>query len=468
VRWFIDSVRVRLTVTVSLIFAGALCAAAYGLVQQVEGALVSDVQTRNDDVAKALARVLSSSVVDPALLNDPSQLSVSLGDAVQEDAVRDTLTQSFVYVQGPGSASVASANGLFDRLRRFFSGEAVPLFGKVLPSRIDSEQYVVSQVNVQSPQGPMTLSVASSLEPIRRTVDRVANSLVFAVPSMVGAVALLAWFMTGRALRPVSAITGRVQEITGSTLDQRVPEPETEDEIADLARTMNAMLDRLESAADAQRRFMSDASHELRSPVTSIRAQLETALLRPESTNWTEVGQTVLAEDERLGALVDNLLALSRLEEGVRRPTSEVDLDEIVHDQLIRSFRVSINRSEVLAGRVIGVRDELTSVVRNLIDNAARHASTQIKVSLNTRGRTVRFTAEDDGPGIPIDQREKVFERFTRLQEGRSRDAGGSGLGLALTRRIVETHGGRVFIETSELGGASFVVELPAIDEDDL
>ena len=190
--------------------------------------------------------------------------------------------------------------------------------------------------------------------------------------------------------------------------------------------------------------------------------------MRPESTNWTEVGQTVLAEDERLGALVDNLLALSRLEEGVRRPTSEVDLDEIVHDQLIRSFRVSINRSEVLAGRVIGVRDELTSVVRNLIDNAARHASTQIKVSLNTRGRTVRFTAEDDGPGIPIDQREKVFERFTRLQEGRSRDAGGSGLGLALTRRIVETHGGRVFIETSELGGASFVVELPAIDEDDL
>ncbi len=266
------------------------------------------------------------------------------------------------------------------------------------------------------------------------------------------------------------SITRRANEITGSTLHQRVPEPRTDDEIGELARTMNAMLDRIEGSSERQKRFMSDASHELRSPVASIRTQLETALLRPDHTDWPHVGRTVLAEDERLGALVDNLLALTRLEEGVRRPTSEVDLDELCYEQLQRTFRVPIDRSGVLAGRVIGVPDELTSVVRNLIDNAARHAATAARVSLATYGPTVRLCVEDDGPGVPMELREKVFERFTRLQEARSRDAGGSGLGLALTKRIVESHGGRIFVESAALGGAAFVVELPAAladDEDD-
>ncbi len=286
------------------------------------------------------------------------------------------------------------------------------------------------------------------------------------MPTLVVLVGAMTWFMTGRVLRPVSAITGRVQDITGSTLHERVPEPHTDDEIAELARTMNAMLDRIEGASEQQKRFMSDASHELRSPVAAIKTQLETALLDRE-TDWDSVARTVLNEDERLESLVGNLLALARLEEGQRPHTVEVDLDEVVHEQTARPARVPIDRSGVLAGRVSGVRTELTSVVRNLIDNAARHASARVRVRLATHGPTVRLEVDDDGPGIEPADRAKVFERFARLQEGRSRDAGGSGLGLALTKQVVEAHGGNVFVETSDLGGASFVVELPALTDEE-
>ena len=465
-RRLFDSVRVRLTATVTLVFGIALSLAAVGMVRQVESTLVNDLRSRNDTVAAALGDVIRATG-NPVTITD-SQLITSRGVTPEDAAIlQQGLNESLVYVQGPGSVGMSQAPSLFDRLRRAVTGEAIPLFGKTLPARVDQEQYAVSQVAVAAPNGDIVLSVASSLDPIRRTVDRVSGLLLFAVPSLVFLVGAAAWMMTGRTLRPVSAITGRVQEITSSTLDQRVPVPRIDDEIGQLARTMNAMLDRLESAAANQKRFISDASHELRSPVAAIRAQLEIALLHPESADWDEVGRTVLAEDERLARLVDNLLALARLEEGSSKPSSEVDLDELVHELLARDFRVPVDRSGVVAGRVWGVQDELVSVIRNLVDNAERHATSKVRVSLATEGTIARLTVEDDGPGVPPDQRAKVFERFARLEEGRSRDAGGAGIGLALTKRVAESHGGRVWIQDSPLGGASFLVELPALGADD-
>ena len=459
-RWLVDSVRVRLTVVVSLIFGVALSLAATGLVRQVEDALIHDVRQRNDTVAQALGQMLTGS--QAGWQNSATDLEGHLPGDYDPTVVREGLNESVVYVQGPGSMSIVQSSSLFERLRRVVTGEAVPLFGKTMPDSIDSSKYAVSVVNVNTAQGPMSLSVASPLDPIRRTVDRVQTALLFAVPILVLAVGLMTWLMTGQALRPVSAITGRVQEITGSTLDARVPEPRTDDEIGELARTMNAMLDRLQSSAERQRRFMSDASHELRSPVASIRTQLETALLHPEHADWQSIGRTVLTEDERLGALVDNMLALTRLEEDARPAVTEVDVDDIIHEQLARPFRVHVDRSGVLAGRVDGVAAELTSVVRNLIDNAVRHAREVVRVSLTTHGDVVRLTVEDDGPGVAPDMREVVFERFTRLEEARNRDAGGSGLGLALTKRIVESYHGKIWVDDSGLGGAAFIVELPA------
>jgi signal transduction histidine kinase len=462
------SVRVRLTGAVAIIFGVALSFAAFGLVRQVQAALMHNVQVRNDAVSQALVHLMSTGQLSFDSIASAEAVANELANRANSQLIQDGITESYIYVTGPAVGQIGNSDSAFDRLRQSVTGQATPLFGKSLPSQVTPANFAITQATFRTTWGdPVVLNVATPLDGIRSTVDKVTDALVVAVPVLVLLVGAMTWFMTGRVLRPVSAITSRVQDITGSTLHERVPEPNTDDEIAELAQTMNAMLDRIEGSADQQKRFMSDASHELRSPVAAIKAQLETALMHPDHADWQGVARTVLTEDERLESLVGNMLALARLEEGQRPAAVEVDLDDVVHEQAARPSRVPIDRSGVLAGRVMGVRTELTSVVRNLLDNAVRHATSRVRVRLVTHGPTVRLEVDDDGPGVQPEDRAKVFERFARLEEGRSRDAGGSGLGLALTRRIVEAYDGSVFVETSDLGGASFVVELPAVVEDD-
>jgi signal transduction histidine kinase len=456
-----SSVRVRITFAVALIFGLTLSLASVLLVRQVEAALLNDIQYRNDAVASAISEMMAQGQF--------SAEDLAAADSLNEELVGselgDSITQSYVFATGPAVGAIGQGGSMLDRLRRTIMGEATPLFGKSLPGNLSPELYATSQVAIPTASGTLVVNVARPLDDVARTVNKITNSLAVAVPVFVVLIGGMTWFMTGRALRPVSAITNRVQEITASTLQQRVPEPETEDEIGDLARTMNEMLDRLEDSSARQKQFLSDASHELRSPVASIRAQLETGLIDPAATDWEEVARTVLAEDDRLDALVSNLVALARLEEGAKRPLpTEVDLDEIVREVTARVVPMPIDRSGVLAGRVMGVSGELTSVVRNLVDNAVRHADDTVKVSLDTYGPIVRLSVEDDGEGIAPVDRDRVFERFTRLETGRSRDRGGSGIGLALVSRVVDAHRGKVFVESSELGGAAFVVELPSAE----
>jgi signal transduction histidine kinase len=279
---------------------------------------------------------------------------------------------------------------------------------------------------------------------------------------------LATWYFTGRALRPVEAIRLEAEEITGTTMHRRVPEPDTDDEVGRLARTMNAMLTRLETSSQKQRQFVSDASHELRTPLASIRANLEVALRNEQSADWPEVARRVLAEDERMEDTVAELLELARLDESEGplpiETYPEVDLDEVVSDLVITPRRVPVDTTKVSAGRVHGREDQLSRAIRNLVDNAARHASTKVAVSLTTDDDNgwVVLLVDDDGTGIAPEDRTRVFERFTRLDEGRARDAGGLGLGLALVKGIVESHRGMVSIDDSPLGGARFVVMLPA------
>lgn len=225
---------------------------------------------------------------------------------------------------------------------------------------------------------------------------------------------------------------------------------------------LNEMLDRLQKSSVTQRQFISDASHELRSPVASIRTQLETALQYPQDVDWPGVARIVLAEDDRLEHLVGNLLAMARLEEGRLGRRSEVDLDDLVMEQSHRMTGVRVDVSAVSAGRVWGNPDELTSVIRNLLDNATHYAESTIKVSVVEHGPWVVLSVADDGPGVPETERLQVFERFARLQEGRERDKGGTGLGLSLTRRIVENYGGSIRVESAPTGGALFIVALPS------
>ncbi len=303
---------------------------------------------------------------------------------------------------------------------------------------------------------------AQDLDEVEASIAAMRGPLWFGAAILTALTGLLAWVLTGRALRPVSAMTRRVAEISGGTLHERVTAPESTDEIAELAHTMNDMLDRLESSDQRRRRFVADASHELRSPVATIRSVAEVAARRPEQADWPEVVDDVLTETHRLEDLVADLLTLARADEGQAVVGgTEVDLEDIVLAQIGRVRRVPVDGVGVTAARVEGRSDELDRMVRHLLDNAIRHADGQVVVRLTSGDGDAVLTVDDDGPGIAVADRALVFERFVRLDEARSRDRGGAGLGLAVVAGIVSAHGGTIAVAESPLGGARLEVVLP-------
>lgn len=305
------------------------------------------------------------------------------------------------------------------------------------------------------------LHVAGNLEDVDDAVAVLATSLAVAVPLTIAALAGMVWLLIGRTLRPVERMRAEVAAISGADLRRRVAEPAADDEVARLARTLNDMLDRLERSAAARRRFVADASHELRSPVTRLRTQLEVA---GAADDWADLAASLHEDVVELGELVDALLLLTRADDRSRvRWRTTLDLDDVVRAEVDRTTRppgVVIDVSGVSAARVSGDRQSLARVVRNLLDNAVRHAVGRVEVTLAQADQVV-LTVADDGAGIPPDQAEAVFERFTRLDDARSRDAGGVGLGLAIVRAVVATHGGTVAVEPGRGPGAHVRVNLP-------
>jgi signal transduction histidine kinase len=280
------------------------------------------------------------------------------------------------------------------------------------------------------------------------------------------------WWAVGRALGPVEAIRARVDRITGTGLDQRVPEPATADEIARLARTMNAMLARLQESADRQRRFVADASHELRSPLARMRAELEVDQAHPETADPASTADSVLTETVGLQRLVDDLLVLARGDagalDGARRTT--VDLDELVNRVATRAraHGADVDTRAVRPVQVRGEPVQLERAVANLLDNAVRHARSRVTVALEgADGGRAELVISDDGPGIEPADRERVFERFTRLDDSRTAGSGGAGLGLAIAREIAERHGGSLTLWPGSGPGARFVLVLPVAQERD-
>lgn len=327
--------------------------------------------------------------------------------------------------------------------------------------------FALTQLPVSTRDGSVDLVAVSPLADVKASVDALSRFLWVAIPLLVLLIGATAWFLTGQALQPVAAMAQQVDDITASTLHERVSVPAADDEFAHLARTMNGMLERLESASSRQKQFVSDASHELRSPVASIRTELEVALLHPGATDWQEVGRNVLVEDERLERIVNDLLTLARLDEQVDLGKAvDVDLDEIVRAEAARTRRLPVDVSDPAPVRLSGRPDELGRMVGHLLDNAARHGRSGVRVEVGHESNgTAHVFVDDDGPGVPLEQREAVFERFGRLQEGRSRDSGGAGLGLAVVKRIAERHGGSVEVTTSPLGGARFAMTFPVASE---
>jgi signal transduction histidine kinase len=264
-----------------------------------------------------------------------------------------------------------------------------------------------------------------------------------------------------RTLAPVDAIRTELAEISASALDGRLPVPGHQDEIRLLAEAANATLKRLQDAYQQLRQFTSDASHELRSPLTAIKAQTEQALMYPDDTDWPHTATAVLAAAERLEAIIIDLLLLARLDAGASLPREPTDLAQLAAAELDhRGDRVKIV-TQLPAGVCVECdRPRITRLLTNLIDNAERHATSQVTVIVRADGPTAVLEVIDDGAGIAAGHREIVFERFARLDTSRDRDAGGSGLGLAIARRIAEAHEGTLTIQDSQ-EGARFVLRLP-------
>lgn len=305
--------------------------------------------------------------------------------------------------------------------------------------------------------------------PLDEADDAVATAgalLAVAVPLLVVFVAVVTSVVVGRALRPVERIRRRVEGIGASDLSQRVPEPATADEIQALAQTMNAMLDRLDASQRSQRRFVSDASHELRSPLAVLRQYAEVAEAHPDRVPTADLAATVRSEGARMQDIVESLLLLTRLDERGRSERMElVDLDDVLLQEARRVRAIGsldMDASGISPARVSGDPALLGRAVRNVVDNAVRHAQGRIALSVRTEGAWCIVSVDDDGTGIPPEERERVFERFVRLDEGRSRDAGGSGLGLAIVRHIATVSGGTAGAEESPLGGARLTIVLPA------
>ncbi|MEU4574704.1 MULTISPECIES: HAMP domain-containing sensor histidine kinase [Nonomuraea] len=265
--------------------------------------------------------------------------------------------------------------------------------------------------------------------------------------------------VVARTLAPVDRIRAKLADVSATRSGMRVPVPETDDEIRDLALTANQTLDRLEEAAEQQRRFASDASHDLRSPITAMRAQVEEAMLHPHDADWPQTGEALLASLDRLQAIVSDLLTLAKLDAGEPPRLEPVDLGELVtaETRRPRAHRVVVT---VQPGVVVtGDRLRLARLLTNLLDNADRHAECTVIVTVRKDGQAM-LEVLDDGAGIAPDKREMVFNRFTRLDASRSRDAGGTGLGLPIAREIAAAHHGTLTIEDSETG-ARFVLRLP-------
>jgi signal transduction histidine kinase len=311
--------------------------------------------------------------------------------------------------------------------------------------------------------------VGRSTEQRDETRAEASGVLAISVPLTVAALALIIWFSVGRALRPVEVMREEADQINAAHLPDRLAVPEGDDEIPRLARTLNEMLDRIEEGHRLQRQFVSDASHELRSPLAVIRQAAELSQTHPDRVGAEQLADDVLAETARLEGVVGALLTLARSEDRVDAPNEPVDLDDLVFTEVARQRDRSeaiLDVSDVGAGRTTGDVVLLAQVVRNLLDNAVRHARSTVTVGLHQSGGTATLYVEDDGSGIAPGDRDRVFERFVRLDEARARDDGGSGLGLAIVASIVHAHGGSVRVTDGRTGGARFEVVLPMAPDD--
>jgi signal transduction histidine kinase len=408
-----------------------------------------------DQAGVATARDVAELVVNGQL---PDPIPVTGNQVVQVLDGRDRVVSASV--NGDRLTSLLTPS----ELRSAVAGERVEVSGSRMGTTSPVRVVAVAAGDAAGGE-PRFVVVAQQFDEITHSQRVLRLTLLATYPLLLAVLALIAWRVMGATLRPVESLRRSAELISGTEEDTRLPVPESRDEIRRLADTLNSMLDRLAGARARQRAFVADAAHELRSPLASMRTQLEVSERLGEAHPGDE---DLRAELSRMTTLVEDLLVLARLQEGLPSPDSAeaVDVGALVREVVERSpgGRVPVAREgSAPASRLLARsrRVDLERALRNLVDNAVRHARSRVEVTCFEDGRQLLVEVCDDGAGIPVADRERAFERFTRLDEGRARDSGGSGLGLAIARELVRRSGGDVWLDASPYGGLSARVGLP-------
>jgi signal transduction histidine kinase len=315
--------------------------------------------------------------------------------------------------------------------------------------------------------GHRVVIAAVSYAEVRDSLATLVKVLAIGTPLLFALLALATWLLTGYTLRPIAELRRGAAEVTVTGVPRDLPVPPARDEVRSLAVTLNDMLSRLADAQQRQRDLVSDTAHELRSPIASIRAQLEVALDHPDGLDWAETARDVHADTLRLARLTEDLLLLARLD-GQHLRHQPTDLAAVCESAAARyaTARVPVRAETAGPCVVAGDQDALARLLVNLLDNAVRHAASRVCASVREDGGWAVLTVTDDGPGIPSDDAERVFGRFARLDDARARAAEdsdgeeGAGLGLAIVRSTAQAHGGTVSL--GDAGpGLRAVVRLP-------
>ncbi|HEY1914536.1 MAG TPA: HAMP domain-containing sensor histidine kinase [Streptosporangiaceae bacterium] len=450
--WRRRGLRARLTLAASAGLAVALAGAGLLLVYAVQLSLAHEVEQTARQGASAVATMVNA--------NDlPSEVPFAGG----------TIS---VQVLGP-QGNVVNASPQSDRYAPLLppaQARALAARGQsvLLPGGPYDLPYSQVLVVAQSTNGGEIVIAAASYTQVSNSVTAATQAFVIGAPLFFLLLVTSIWLITGAALRPIEELRRGAQEITGTAIARSLPVPEARDEVASLAVTLNDMLGRLAAAQQRQRALVSDAAHELRSPIASIRTQLEVAVDHPEAVDWQQTAAGVLADTLRLAKLAEDLLALARLDEKAGRQPGgrRVDLAELGREVCGRyaEARVTVTPRPYGKCMVFGDTGGLDRMLVNLIDNAVRYARSEVRVAAVADGPWAVLTVTDDGPGIPAGDAERVFDRFTRLDDARSRDLAdeaGAGLGLAIVRATATAHGGSAWLEDAD-PGLRALVRLPA------
>lgn len=444
------SLRLRITLVTTVVVAVVLGAGSFMLVRWLKSSQLADADAtlakQIDVVVTYVNNGVIPQIITPSGL-EPAQLQIVAPDT-RVVALTPGLAESVrldVFVPPPVGRQAAH------------SATALELGAE------GTDRYRVLARTVPYGQDWVSIYAASSLHAADQVVRTLVLGLWLVVPVLVALAALATWFLTGRALRPVDDMRREVDDIQGAGTDQRLSTDRKATELDHLAGTLNGMLDRMSASEAIRRQFLADASHELRSPLASARTMLEVGLAYPDRTDWPGTAGEVMVEVDRLEGLAAELLALARAEGGERALRREpVDLGTMVQTEAQRSGDARVTVHAVGAGWVNADRALMVRLVRNLLDNARRHAHTKVTVNVSS-GEMVSVQVHNDGDDIPVEQREAIFEPFTRLDNARARDEGGAGLGLSLARRIAEVHGGTLaVVDTTH--GAAFLLSLPAAE----